>query len=88
MFLYPLSIYKIHTYEDPKLSALIRNAAEDAYEIGLNRGYTQLADRLRKRMAKEIETYRHPYSSYENYPGYMSVIEMLLEELGAANGNS
>lgn len=81
LYLYPLSIYKTHTYTDPKISALIRNAAEDAFEIGLNRGRIQLSNDLRERMNKEINSWKHPYTSFENYPGYMSIIEMLIEEL-------
>lgn len=85
MFLYPLTIYKTHTYEDPKISALIRNAAEDAYEIGLNRGRIGLVNNLLERLEHEMRGYSHPYTTYENAPGYLSVIEMLLAELEDGN---
>lgn len=60
--------------------------AEAVREFYRRAGRLQLAEKLRERMEAEIKTYRHPYTTYENYPGYVSVLEMLIEEMESDSG--
>lgn len=62
------------------------DAAEAVRAHYRREGRLDLANKLRDRMAAEMETWKHPFTTFHNYDGYMSVLDMIIEELESDNG--
>lgn len=62
--------------------------AQRVREFYRRAGRLDLANRLRERIESEVKTYTHPYTLFQNWYGYESVLGMIIEELEEAlNGN-
>lgn len=60
--------------------------AEKVRQFYRNAGMHIFANHLIDQLQAETATWKHPYTNYENYAGYMAVIDMLLEWLEENNG--
>lgn len=60
--------------------------AEAVRQFYRRAGAVQFANHIIDQLQAETSTWKHPYTNYENYAGYMAVIDMLLEWLEETNG--